>query len=103
MRVLRQSHQPRGRGHFDPSHHAALDLCRALLFGTVRGNRVEDAVTNEPEWNAHVTCAFCHGLKAKSDTVEVDGKTLCKGGCLDTHLGKPMPARLRGSYWSESG
>ena len=61
-------------------------------------------MTQEKEYNAYVTCSHCHGLKAKSDTVEVDGKTLCKGTCYEIHAGRSMPFRRPALlWWSESG
>lgn len=34
----------------------------------------------EAEWNAHYTCQWCHGLKAKADIIFIDDVPVCRHG-----------------------
>ena len=43
-------------------------------------------MTNEPEWNAHARCQWCHALRPVKESIIYNGYTLCRDGdCLD-HL-----------------
>ncbi len=53
----------------------------------------------EPEFNAHVRCSFCHGLKAKADTITVDDKPICRHGtCKDMYEQATRPRPVPKSY-----
>ena len=40
-------------------------------------------MTKEPDYNAHVRCAWCHAVRPVKETINWDGVTLCRDGdCL---------------------
>ena len=58
-------------------------------------------MSSEPEFQAHYRCVWCHGLKAKADTMQVDDKRICKDGdCKDAYYKatRPRPVRKYGAY-----
>ena len=46
-------------------------------------------MTTEPAYNAHYSCAYCHGLKARQDIIHFNGHAICReGDCLAHMKGK---------------
>lgn len=38
----------------------------------------EEPVTKEPDFNAHVRCAWCHAVRPVKETITFNGQTLCR-------------------------
>ena len=52
-------------------------------------------MTTEPAWNAHYRCVWCHGLKARQDTIHYNGNPVCRDGdCLNHMKGKHRASHL---------
>ena len=59
-------------------------------------------MTKEPDYNSFYRCIWCHGLKAKTDTIFVDDKPICReGGCKDAYhqANHPRPVNKSGRVY----
>lgn len=53
-------------------------------------------MTTEPEFNAHVKCSYCQGIKPLSEVIDADSRYVCRDSlCRDAHhlasLPRPVP------------
>ncbi len=49
----------------------------------------------EPDFNAHMRCTHCHGVKARRDLIYVDDKPICSiGGCKDAYYASTRPVSV---------
>lgn len=52
----------------------------------------EEPVTKEPEFNAHLRCAWCHAVRPVKETITFNGQILCRDTDCLQHMRRACDA-----------